>query len=117
MTITPTQILEKSAGIVITLTVKKRTDPAVPSSAVALDISSATLKEFHLVPKHKLGVAKKVTADFVTNGSNGQLKYTTTVSTFDSIGLWEIDVYLVMSGYTGYSTKATIEVLDAIEVA
>jgi len=105
------EIMAKSSGIIFTGTVKDK-DTGAP-----INLTSATVKEFRLKPAHTKGVAKKATASYVTNGSDGKLKFTTTTSTFDVVGSWYVQIYLVMTGYAGYTTKITIEVLDILEVA
>ena len=102
-----TKVLAKSAGVVVTITVKENGAP--------LNIAAASVKQFRLKPKHPKGVPKKVDASFVTNGTDGKLKYTTQATTFDVVGDWDIQAYLVTCAYAGYTTAATITVLDVIE--
>ena len=111
MPITPSQLLAKSAGIVVILTIQNM------ATKTAIDISSATVKEFRIKPAHTKGVAKKINAAFVTNGTDGKLKFTTSATHFDVVGTWFVQAYLVMTGYSGYTTKVSIEVLDILEVA
>ena len=111
MAITPNQLLAKSAGIVVILTVQNMATKA------AIDISSATVKEFRIRPRHAKGIVKKVNATFVSNGSDGKVKFTTTASTFDAPGDWDIQAYFTMTGYAGYTSSVIIKVLDILETA
>jgi len=67
-----------------------------------VDISSATTRNMIF----KKPSATKVTqaASFVTDGSDGKIRWTTTtVDDLDEASKWYIQVYLVMTGFTGHS--------------
>jgi hypothetical protein len=51
-----------------------------------LPVNDATLMEVHLLSP--TGVSKVLTASFVTDGTDGQIKATTVVDTWDVAGEW-----------------------------
>jgi len=59
-----------------------------------LDISSATTKE--LVFKTPLGILKTKTASFTTDGTDGQIEWTTINGDLDEIGEWKLQAYIVL---------------------
>jgi len=104
------EIAAKSGGIVFIATIKNTVTSAV------LDISSATKMEFRFKSRQLKSVGKKATAAFYSDGKDGKMKFTTTTAHFDLVGDWDIQGYLVMTGYSGYTKQAAIKVLDIIEV-
>jgi hypothetical protein len=68
---------------------------------VAVDISSATVKELHF--RRGDGSALKVTAAFETNGSDGVLQYVTVLGDLNSAGDWEVQPYLEMVDWRGHA--------------
>ena len=109
MTITPKQILAKSSDIVVTLTVINMKTEAV------IDLSGASLIEFRLRANLLKAVAKAETAAFVTDGQDGQIQFTTSKTTFDVSGDWNVQAYIEMAGYEGYTTSNVLKVLPVIE--
>jgi len=103
------EIAAKSAGIVFLATIKD-TDTKEP-----INLSSASKLEFRLKAKQVKAIGKKVTATVVGNGSAGQMKFTTTTSTFDVPGDWDVQGYVTLIGYDGYTTTSIIKVLPIIE--
>ena len=63
-----------------------------------VDISSASTKEFHY--KKPSGEILSKPVDFVTDGTDGKLKYTTITNDLDENGEWSLQVYLVLSSGT-----------------
>jgi len=109
MTITPDQVSAKSSNVVVTLTILNKKTKA------PINLSSATKLEFRLKPKQVKAVGKKATATLVGDGSAGQIKFTTTISTFDVPGDWDVQGYVTLAGYDGYTTTSIIKVLPIIE--
>lgn len=70
-------------GFVITITFTSR------STGLALDISGATTRRID-VRNTRTGAVNQNAATFVTDGTDGQLQYTTTAADFDAAGLWEV---------------------------
>lgn len=69
--------------------------------AAVVDISSATTTQFKL--KKPGGTTVTKTAVFTTDGTDGKLRYTTLANDLDEAGSWDIQTYLVMTGWTGHS--------------
>lgn len=60
-----------------------------------IDISSATIKEIHFgKPNGELLIG---TAEFITDGTDGLIKYTTLADDLDIDGNWHLQAYIVMS--------------------
>ena len=92
-------------GTVITVTVTE--------SGTAKDISSATTKQFYMRDPNGDEVAK--TAEFVTDGSDGQLKYTTIADDLDVAGTWWIQAKITPPSATFRTSIGEFEVGDNIE--
>lgn len=84
------EIHEEDIGTIFEITVKENDS--------IVDISTATTKEFHF--KKPSGEILSKPADFVTNGTDGKLKYSTIANDLDENGKWLIQVYLVLSSGT-----------------
>ena len=85
-------------GITIQLTVKD-------SSGVAIDISSASTKDIILVKP--TGVSLTKSGSFVTDGTDGKLKYTTIAGDIDVVGQWRIRAHVVTATYGRLTTYET----------
>jgi hypothetical protein len=59
---------------------------------VVVDLSAASTKQFIL--RKSTGAAVTKTAEFVTDGTDGKLKYTTTITDLDVTGDWQLQVYV-----------------------
>ena len=81
-------------GLVITLTI---TEDDVP-----VNVSTASTKTIR-IRKPDGSVVEKAAA-FTTNGSEGKITYTTIAGDIDLVGEYRVQAYVVMSGFTGYST-------------
>lgn len=99
-----------SIGLVIELTVKEKNEATGLYDIV--DISSATVKNFYIKKPDKTIVIK--TADFVTDGSDGKLKYVTIANDLDMRGLWYIQAYINSPGFNGRSTIIELFVNDNV---
>jgi hypothetical protein len=90
-------------GVIIELTITE--------DDVAVNLSSATTK--NIVLRSPSGVVATKTGAFVTDGSDGKLKYTTTAEAdLNEAGFWKAQAALVMTGFTGRSSSAQFEVMS-----
>ena len=78
----------------------------------AIDISGASTKEIRFKPPS--ASRKDKAASFTTDGTNGQLQWTTIANDLDVIGEWQIQAYAVLSGGTWYSDVGTFTVVANI---
>lgn len=78
----------------------------------ALDVSSATTIEMHF--KKPDGETAVVTAAYVSDGSDGQLEYTTLAATLDQAGTWQYQGYIVTAALDIVSVRDEIVVQDRI---
>ena len=90
------EIHKKDIGTIIEVTVKGGQNP--------IDISSATVKTFYF--KKPSGKVLTKDAIFVTNGTDGKLKYVMVAGDLDEAGAWELQVYLELSTGTWRSSIA-----------
>lgn len=74
-----------------------------------LDISSATVKA--LVFKKPDGTVVEKTAVFVTNGTDGKLKWTTIAGDLTPYGTYSAQARLTMPGFDGRSQVELFDVL------
>lgn len=93
-------------GTTITLTVKNQ-------AGAVVDISSAdTTKKMRI--KKPDGTVSEVDAGFTGNdGTDGKLTYSTIITTFPDGGegeVWLVQAYLVMTGFTGYTSAINVQV-------
>lgn len=88
------EIHEEDIGTAFTITIMD--DTAV------VDISSATVTK-QIKFKKPSGTVVTQNAVFVTTGADGKLRYTSVADDLDEAGKWYLQVYLVMTGFTGHS--------------
>lgn len=93
-------------GSILRLTVQENDEPK--------DISSATAINF-LFKKPDETVTEKVGA-FDTNGSNGKVTYTIVANDLDQVGLYEVQVKITTTGWTGISSSYTFFVRQTLIV-
>lgn len=83
----------------------------VDSAGTAVNVATATTKEIHA--QTPAGVDKTWKASFVTDGSNGQISYTTTsASDLDEAGVWQVQAYIVTPAGTWHSSTETLVVYE-----
>lgn len=92
-------------GTVLRFTVKEQN--------VALDISGATVKKLKLKKKDKTTV--EFDMEFTTDGTDGQVEYTTQANDIDQKGKWYAQVYLEMPSGKWHTSKVEIEVDDNVD--
>lgn len=73
---------------------------------VALDLTTVVQKDLYF--RKPNGTVVSVSADFVTTGSDGKVKYVTTAADFlDVPGVWKVQAYLAFSG-GGYQGRGEV---------
>jgi hypothetical protein len=88
-------------GTVISVTIKR--------AGVAVDISSATLKNFIIVTNE--AVRKVCDTVFSTDGTDGILTYTTVSGDLPTAGRYKIQAQLTITGWSGKSSIGEFEVI------
>ena len=94
------QMRKGDIGSVIRVTIKE--------SDIALDISSAAVKQFLFYKPS--GVTVTMTASFVATGSDGRLFYTTVTGDLDESGPWQGQVYVEMGASKWHTTMFGFQV-------
>jgi hypothetical protein len=94
------QLEDEGVAVIIEIT---ESDGSTP-----FNISTASVKEIWFGAPS--GEAKKKTADFVTDGSDGQLSYVLVEGDIDEEGEWDVQAYWVTSGNKRHSTVEQLEV-------
>lgn len=89
-------------GTVIDLTIK---DEGVVVSLVG----ATTLQMLLHAPS---GVIKTVTAELVTDGTDGRIRYVTEAADIDEANTWRVQAYVVTPTWTGHSSKERFTVFD-----
>lgn len=70
---------------------------------LVVDLSTATIKQ--LVLKSPKGIIQIKAAIFTTDGRDGMIQYTTTsINDLNESGTWQVQAYLEMPDFVGYST-------------
>jgi len=77
---------------------------------VPAPISDATTKKVKFRKPDGTSIERDV--DFLTDGTDGKLKYVTASSDFDQAGVWELQAYVELSDWTGRSSIASLRVYD-----
>lgn len=79
---------------------------------VAVDLSTATVKQFDFKKKDGTTVVKD--ADFYTDGTDGILEYITLDGDIDQVGKWSVQPYLELPNWQGHTQKVDFRVGDLI---
>ena len=77
-----------------------------------INISTATTKTLHFLKPDRTAVSK--TASFYTDGTDGIITYSLESGFLDTVGIWEVEGYVIMSGVKPTTTKAKFRVEEAI---
>ena len=75
----------------------------IQDDTTVVNISSATTRQIKF--KKPSGTVVTKTASFVTDGTDGKLSYVTIADDLDEAGKWYLQVYLVITGWTGHSDQ------------
>lgn len=102
----PTQVYVSEGGFEFRFPFKRGT--------AVLDISSATAKECALYPPSG-AVKVKTGADFVTDGTDGLLKYSTVAADIDEKGYWDIQGKIVLGGQEIFSSIIRVQAVIPLE--
>lgn len=73
-----------------------------------VDLSQASALQIRL--RKPDGTTAQHDAELVTDGTDGKLKITTTSSTFDRPGPWQVQAYASIGGDSKYSNVGTLRV-------
>jgi hypothetical protein len=103
-----TYIHKADIGTIFRLTI-------VDTSAVAIDVSTATVKYIYF--RKPDGTLVKQTAAFYTDGSDGIIQYTSVSGDIDKIGDWQVQGYVETSDGKFYTQLAEFEVLPTLYTA
>lgn len=90
------EIHQEDIGTAFTITIMD--DTAV------VDISSATVTK-QIKFKKPSGTVVTKNGVFVTDGTDGKLRYTSIADDLDEAGKWYLQVYLILTGWTGHSDQ------------
>lgn len=75
------------------------------ASGTVVDISTATTKQL-IFRKSNASSNTTVTAEFVTDGTDGQMEYVTSATSFLSVGgIWRVQGYVVLSAGDEFKTN------------
>jgi hypothetical protein len=96
------QIQKGTIGAEIILTVRDQAN-------AILDISTATTKE--IIFRKPDGTTVTKTAVFVSNGTDGKVKYTTVSNDLDQVSVWKMQARIVTPTMDARTTLATMAVL------
>ena len=94
--------------LVITLTVTDK-------SGNPIDISAATVKNILLKDSLITKTVYPKVASFVTNGTDGKIRYTTQSGDLNSIGVWEVQGEIDSPNFTGRTSVERFKVVRNIE--
>lgn len=97
-------ILKDTVGLVVTFTVKR--------DGIPLDISTASTKNLLFNPPSGSLLTKAGT--FVTDGTDGKLRYTTIAGDLDEAGVWEVAADIVMTGWDGQTSAERFMVHEVL---
>ena len=73
-----------------------------------VDVSSASTKR--ILFKKPNGTLLEKTATFYTNGTDGIIQYITITGDLDTVGVWQLQAYVVLSGNQYRSNITTFKV-------
>ncbi len=101
-------------GVIFTVTFFEP-DPDNPDTFIVKDISAATIKDLIFQkPNPDLTVLVK-TADFVTDGSDGQVQYTSLLDDLDIAGRWSLEGEITLPTGTFRSDRVRFDVEEILE--
>lgn len=81
----------------------------------AQDISSATTKKIKL--KSPSGTVTEHTADFVVDGTDGQIHFVCATDTLDAEGVWHIQGYIEIGALAFHTALIPFEVYTVLTVS
>ena len=84
----------------------------VDENSQAVDISSATKKQIKLCGPS--GTVTAYDAEFVTDGTDGKIKYTCSVAVLSESGRWRAQGYIEMPSWTGHTEIYEFDVKEPL---
>jgi hypothetical protein len=99
------EVHKNDIGTVIEITLK--------NGASVVDISSATTKEIKLKKPVSATVLTKA-AVFVTDGTDGKMKYTTISGDLDEVGVWQVQGHIINPSGEWHSDIKNMSVFDNV---
>ena len=90
-------------GVIIELTINK-------SDGTAYDLSPASTKEIAF--ESPSGIRTTKAASFVTDGSDGKIKYVTQANDISEAGMWKVRAHLVLPTFSRKSSAVSFVVYD-----
>jgi hypothetical protein len=87
----------------------------VDTADVVINVSTASIKYIYLQKPDGTKVRK--TAAFVTDGTDGKIKYTAVAGDLNQVGDWQIQGYVETSDGKFFTRKTKFEVLPTLYVA
>lgn len=94
-------------GVAITL-------PIVDQDGNIIDVSSATTKTIYLRKPDGTTILTK-TATFVTDGTDGEIQYVTVKDEIDTVGVWKVQGYVVLSNLDDHTVVSQFRVLKNLQ--
>ncbi len=79
-------------------------------NSVAVDISSATVKQLIFKAPEPDGTVSTKTALFTTDGHDGKLSYTTIANDLNRSGVWKVQAYVEVTSGKWHSSYTTFTV-------
>ncbi len=77
-----------------------------------LDVSTAT--DMYILLESPVSLVKRLDAEFVTDGTDGEIQATTTAGTIDRAGTWRIQAQICFGATTFHSDKRNFNVIQAL---
>ena len=87
-----------------------RFEVTIKDDGVVVDISSATTKE--IIFKKPDGNTLTKNADFVNDGTDGKIDYSTVSGDLNLVGIWNIQAKVVLAGGTWSSEVQEFQVFE-----
>ncbi len=89
------EVFENDIGTTFTLTIKNR-------QGAVVDISGAIVKQLKFTKSN--GVVLTKTAVYVTDGTDGKIKYVTVDGDLDTRGIWKVQGYIQLASGSWHTT-------------
>ena len=96
------EVFEDDIGTTFTLTIKNRQGEIV-------DLSDATVKQIKF--RKSNGIILTKTAEFVTDGTDGKIKYVTIEDDLDTRGIWKVQGYIELPSGSWHTTFSLFTVV------
>ncbi len=101
-------------GVIFRVTIKEP-DPADPTKLITKDVSGATVKQLVFEKPDPPGTVVTQTAVFTTDGTNGQIEYTSLGPDLDIVGRWFLQGFVDTPTGEFTSSRGFFDVEEKIE--